>query len=123
VGEPIDLTMGHVNVIWQGDANAQALQCFLHTAVPPFIINVTGPETVSIRMLAQRFGEMLGQKPVLIGAEADTALLSNAGRAHHLFGYPGVSLEQMIAWVAAWLKGNGRLLGKPTHYETRDGRY
>jgi nucleoside-diphosphate-sugar epimerase len=123
VGEPIDVTMGHVNVIWQGDANAQALQCFLHTAVPPLVVNVTGPETVSIRLLAHRFGEQFGREPVLVGAEADTALLSNAGRAHRLFGYPRVPLEQMITWVTEWLKGNGRLLGKPTHYETRDGRY
>lgn len=123
MGEPIDLATGHVNVIWQGDAVAQSLQCFLHAAVPPFVINVTGPETISVRRLAHRFGVLLDRTPVLVGEEANTALLSNAGQANGLFGYPGVPLERMILWVAEWLKGNGSLLNKPTHYETRNGRY
>jgi nucleoside-diphosphate-sugar epimerase len=122
-GDPVDVTMGHVNVIWQGDANAQALQCFAHTAVPPFVVNVTGPETVSIRQLAHRFGERFGREPVILGQEADTALLSNAGLSHRLFGYPGVPLERMIAWVAGWLRNGGTLLNKPTGYQTRNGRF
>jgi len=122
-GEPIDVTTGHVNVIWQGDANAQAVQCFSHVAVPPFVVNVAGPETVSVRALAHRFGELMDRAPVFAGEEAETALLSNAGRAHQLFGYPTVALEQMVAWTAEWLKRGGRLLNKPTGYETRDGRY
>jgi nucleoside-diphosphate-sugar epimerase len=115
--------MGHVNVIWQGDANAQAIQCFSHAAVPPFVVNVAGPETVSVRALAHRFGELLDRTPVFAGQEAETALLSNAGRAHRLFGYPTVALERMIEWTADWLQRGGRLLNKPTGYETRDGRY
>ena len=122
-GEPIDLTTGHVNVIWQGDANAQAIQCFSHAAVPPFVLNVAGPETVSVRALAHRFGELMDRTPVFAGEEASSALLSNAGRAHQLFGYPTVALEQMIVWTAEWLRRGGRLLNKPTGYETRDGRY
>lgn len=122
-GEPVDVTMGTVNVIWQGDACAQALQCLEHAASPPFVLNVTGPETLSVRALARRFGELFGREPRIVGAEAPTALLADATRAHALFGYPTLPLGHLIAWTAAWLQGGGRLLGKPTHYETRDGRY
>jgi len=122
-GEPVDVTMGYVNVIWQGDACAAALQCLQWTASPPFALNVTGAETLSVRALAHRFGELFGREPRIIGAEAETALLANASRAHELLGEPAVPLEQMVQWVAAWLQSGGRLLGKPTHFETRDGRY
>jgi nucleoside-diphosphate-sugar epimerase len=122
-GEPVDVTMGYVNVIWQGDANARALQCFPLAASPAFAVNVTGSEAVSVRELARRFGERFGREPRITGQEAETALLANASRARELFGEPETSLEQMIDWVAAWLQGGGRLLGKPTHFETRDGRY
>ncbi len=122
-GEPVDVTMGHVNVIWQGDANAQAIQCLAHASVPPFVVNVTGPETVSVRAVAQWFGELLGRDPVIVGAEADTALLSNAALAHRLFGYPTVPLEQMLFWVAGWLKRGGSLSTTDPLRETRDGKY
>jgi len=122
-GTPVDVTMGHANVIWQGDANAQALQCLAHAASPPFAVNVTGPETVSIRWLACRFGELFGREPEIVGTEAETALLSNASRAHALFGYPTVVLDTMVQWTAEWLQAGGRLLGKPTHFEVRDGRF
>jgi nucleoside-diphosphate-sugar epimerase len=122
-GQAVDVTMGHANVIWQGDANAQAIQCLAHATSPPLALNVTGPETVSIRALARRFGELFGLEPQITGEEAETALLSNASRAHALFGYPTVPLEHMIVWVAEWLRRGGRLLGKPTHFETRDGKY
>ena len=121
--EPVDVTMGYVNVIWQGDACAAALQCLQWAASPPFALNVTGAETVSVRALAQRFGELFGREPWIIGTEAETALLANASRAHGLLGEPTVLLEQMMQWVASWLRGGGRLLGKPTHFETRDGKY
>ncbi|HLK58781.1 MAG TPA: NAD-dependent epimerase/dehydratase family protein [Chthonomonadaceae bacterium] len=121
---PIDLTMGHVNVIWQGDANAWALQSLeLANVVPPIALNVTGPETLSIRYLALRFGDLLDKTPLFTGTEAETALLSNAGRAFGQFGYPTVTLEQMIHWVAAWVRQGGRTLNKPTHFEARDGRF
>lgn len=122
-GEPIDLTMGHANVLWQGDANRWALRALRHAQAPPRALNITGPETVSIRQVACQFGELLGRAPLLVGEEAETALLSNAGRAHALFGYPSVPLETLIGWVADWQKRGGRLLNKPTHYETRDGKY
>jgi nucleoside-diphosphate-sugar epimerase len=122
-GTPIDLTMGNVNVIWQGDANAIALRCLSHAQSPPLVLNVTGPETVSIRHLALRFGELLDRVPILIGEEAPTALLSNAAQCFRLFGYPTVPLEQMIRWVADWVRHGGATLNKPTHYETRDGKF
>lgn len=122
-GTPIDVTLGHVNVVWQGDANAWAIQCLEHAASPPFVINATGPEIVSIRTLAKRFGELLGREPVIVGEEAPTAFLGNARRAHALFGYPTVPLDRMTQWVAQWIKRGGRSLDKPTHFETRDGRY
>lgn len=122
-GEPVDVTMGYANVIWQGDANARALQCLGLAESPPLALNVTGGETVSIRDLAQRFGALFGWEPQIVGAEAETALLANAGRSLALFGAPAVSLDTLVAWVAGWLRGGGRLLNKPTHYETRDGRY
>jgi nucleoside-diphosphate-sugar epimerase len=122
-GEPIDLTMGHVNVIWQGDANAYALRSLPLAASPPRVLNVTGPETISIRSLAQRLGALLGKEPRFIGEEAETALLSNAAQAHRLFGYPTVPLDTVVQWVAHWVRRGGPTWDKPTHYEVRDGRF
>jgi nucleoside-diphosphate-sugar epimerase len=122
-GQPIDLSMGAANVIWQGDANAWAIALLDYCAAPPFILNVTGPETVSIRRLAERFGGLLGVAPVFSGSEAPTALLNNAAQAQLLFGYPRVSLNQLIDWTAAWVQQGGPTLNKPTHFETRDGQF
>jgi nucleoside-diphosphate-sugar epimerase len=123
-GEPVDLTMGAVNVIWQGDANATILQAFTLCASPPAVLNVSGPETASVRWLAGRLADLLGAPPPRFsGAEADTALLSNCSRQHALFGYPTVPLERLLDWTAAWLRQGGRTLAKPTHYEARDGQY
>jgi nucleoside-diphosphate-sugar epimerase len=121
--QPVDLSMGAVNVIWQGDANAQALALLQRCASPPFVLNVTGPETVSIRRLAEQFGQIFDVPPIFEGEEAPTALLSNAARANHFFGYPTVSLNQMVAWVAGWVRQDGPTLNKPTHFETRDGQF
>jgi nucleoside-diphosphate-sugar epimerase len=122
-GRPVSLTMGAFNAIWQGDANAQAIGLLAHCATPPFVLNVTGPETVSVYTVAQRFGELLGREPIFEGQESGSALLSNAARAQQLFGYPTVSLNQVIDWVAQWLQMGGPTLNKPTHFENRDGRY
>jgi nucleoside-diphosphate-sugar epimerase len=123
IGEPIDLSMGYANVIWQGDANAYALCALGLVESPPRVLNVTGPETVSIRWLAERFGEMLDRRPAFVGTERENALLSNAGLAFRLLGYPSVSLGQVIEWVAAWVIDGGPVLDKPTHFEVRDGRF
>ena len=122
-GEPVDVTMGAANVIWQGDANGQALALLAHAATPPFICNITGPETVSIRRAAEEFGARFGRPAQIVGTEAPTALLSNAARAQQLFGYPTVSLQQMLDWIARWVAQGGAQLGKPTHFEARDGRF
>lgn len=120
---PIDVTMGHVNVIWQGDANAWALQSLLLTTSPPTPLNITGPETLSVRALALEFGRLMNRSPQFTGQEAGTALLSNASRAFAHFGYPTVSLGQMLNWVAEWVQKQGKTLDKPTHFEVRDGNY
>ena len=121
--EVISLQMGSVNVIWQGDANAVALRAFAHCQSPPLVLNVTGPETVSIRYLASCFGTLFNKLSRFEGEEASTALLSNAAQCHQLFGYPRVSLGQMIEWVAAWVQIGGTTLRKPTHFEVRDGKF
>ncbi len=123
LGQPVDVTMGHANVIWQGDANARALQCLEHTASPPSALNITGLEQVSIRDLAVRFGAHLGRKPVITGQEAPTAWLFDARRSFDLFGPVSVSLDQMIEATAQWVRNGGPSLGKPTHFETRDGKF
>jgi nucleoside-diphosphate-sugar epimerase len=120
---PVDLTMGHANVIWQGDANSVCLRSFALCQSPPAILNLTGPETVSVRWAAGRFADRFGIEPSFTGVESDTALLNNAARCHRLFGYPRVTVEQMIEWVADWIGLGGATLNKPTHFETRDGRF
>ena len=121
--ESISLEMGNVNVIWQGAANSVALRAFAHCQSPPLILNVTGPETVSVRYLASCFGTLFNTSPRFTGEEAETALLSNASRCHQLFGYPRVSLAQMIEWVAEWVRIGGTTLHKPTRFEVRDGKF
>jgi len=122
-GEPIDLTMGHVNVIWQRDANAIALRALAHAAVPPFVLNVTGSETLAVRSLAEQFGHRFGRAPSFTGHAGTTALLSNAARCHELFGPPSMRIEAMLDAVAEWVLAGGRSLGRPTHYEEREGRF
>ncbi len=122
-GRRVDVTMGAVNVIWQGDANSVALRSLAHCQSPPLILNLTGPEALSIRTVAKRFGESFSKEPILEGQEASTALLSNAGRCHRLFGFPSVTADQMIAWTAHWIEMGGTTLSKPTHFETRDGKF
>ncbi len=122
-GRSVDVAAGAANVIWQGDVSSVALRSLAHCQSPPFILNLTGPETLSIRAVARRFGEIFGKEPILEGQEAPTALLNNAARCFHLFGYPSVSVGQMIEWIAHWIRSGGANLGKPTHFEMRDGKF
>ncbi|HUG10345.1 MAG TPA: epimerase [Opitutaceae bacterium] len=122
-GEPVDVTMGWFNCIWQGDACARAIQCLAHTANPPRILNITGPEKLSIRALAEEFGRRFRREPVLTGAEAPTAWLSDASESVRLFGPPTVGVPQMMDMITDYLRAGGQLLGKPTHFETRSGKF
>lgn len=122
-GKPIDLRMGHVNVIWQGDANEMAIRCLNHCAVPRKILNITGPETLSIRWLAGEFGKLFERKPVFVNEESDTALLSNAEEACRLFGYPNVKVKQMIELLMEWINYGGKRINKPTHFQERKGEF
>jgi nucleoside-diphosphate-sugar epimerase len=122
-GQPVDIKMGFAHVIWQGDANAWAIQSLMHAASPAEVLNATGLERVSIRALAERFGERLGRQPVISGEEGDTAWLWDATKSHDLFGPPLVTLDEMIEATARWVGQGGATLGKPTHFETTDGTF
>lgn len=122
-GQPIDLAMGHVNVIWQGDANAVALRCLAHATTPTSPINVTGPQLLSVRWLAEEFGRRLGRAPKSTGREAESGWISDASRMVAEFGPPRVPIEAMLDWTADWLQRGMASHGKPTHYEVRDGRF
>ncbi len=122
-GLPIDLATGHLNTLWQGDANAMALCALAQASTPPAVINLTGPEILSVRQVAEEFGRLLGREPVFTGCESGTALLSNADLAQRLFGSPRVPAARLVPWIAGWLKRGGQTLGKPTHFEVRDGQF
>ena len=122
-GEPVDVTMGYVNVIWQGDANAQVLRALAHCTAPTSPINCTGPETISVRWLAAELGARMGKPVHVVGQEAETALLSDTTLASTLFGYPLVPLGRMLDWVADWVARGGASFGKPTKFEVRNGAF
>ncbi|MEU4514569.1 NAD-dependent epimerase/dehydratase family protein [Nonomuraea wenchangensis] len=121
--QPVDLTTGQVNVVWQGYANEVTLRSLLLADVPPYVLNVTGPELISVRQAALALGEALGEEPVFTGEPAPTALLSNASRCHRLFGYPELTPAELIEHTARWVADGGPLLGKPTKFDRRDGRF
>jgi nucleoside-diphosphate-sugar epimerase len=122
-GEPIDVTMGAVNLIWQGDANNYIIRALSPATSPPAILNVTGPETVAVRDLAGRIGRRLGKEPRFVSQEAATALLSNASACFEKFGRPAMSLDDMIDMIVPWVAAGKPVLGKPTKYGIRDGRF
>lgn len=121
--EPVDLAMGYVNVIWQGDASAMALTALAHTATPPLIVNVAGAEELRVRAVCADLARALGADVSFVGAEAPDALLSNGSRGHVLLGKPRVDAARLIAWTADWVRRGGESLGKPTHFESRAGRF
>jgi len=122
-GQPLDLTMGHVNVIWQADANAMALCALEHTATPPLVVNLAGPESLSVRRVAEDFAEIFTKPAIFQGAEAEDAYLSNGQLGYRLFGYPRVGVQQLVQWVADWVRRGGATLDRPTHFEVRDGKF
>ena len=122
-GEQIDLSMAAVNVIWQADANAMSIQAFDHVASPPLVLNLTGPESLSVRWICQELGKRMGKSPTFVGSESGSAYLNNAARCQQLFGYPTITALQLLDWTADWISRGGSTHGKPTHFETRDGKY
>jgi nucleoside-diphosphate-sugar epimerase len=122
-GEPIDVSLGHVNFIWQGDAAAQALRCLCHCETPTSPINVSGHEILAVRDLADEFGRLFDKAPVITGKEEPTAWLTDTSQAVKLFGLPIVDTAQLVRWTADWVSRAMPSLGKPTKYEVRDGRY
>jgi nucleoside-diphosphate-sugar epimerase len=121
---PIPLSMPYVNVIWQGDANSWCLRSFAHCQSPPFILNITGPETLCVRDVAAEFGRHFGVEPLLMpDANHSTALLSDANKANAIFGNPSVTPTEMIEWIADWIQRGGVTLNRPTHFQTRDGKF
>jgi len=121
--EPIDLTMGWFNAIWQGDANSYALRSLELCECPPRILNVTGSGKISVREVAEIFGSKFKRPPVFEGQESERALLSNASLCHSLLGQPDVSLETLLTWVAHWVEIGGATLDKPTKFEVTDGKF
>ncbi|WDR06169.1 epimerase [Devosia rhodophyticola] len=122
-GREIPITMGHANVIWQGDANAVALRALGHTTTPTSPLNLSGPETVSIRNIANLFAAHFDRKPVFVGEESNSTWLVNTDLQQELFGYPKVPLARLVKWTADWVSRGQSSLGKPTHFEVSDGNY
>ena len=122
-GEPISLRTPCFNFIWQGSANEIAIRGLLHADSPMVKMNVTGPETVSIKKTAEKLARYLGREPIFDGEEGTTGYLNNASRAMELFGYPDVSAETLIRWQAEYILDGCRTIDKPTHFEERKGSY
>lgn len=120
---PVNVAMGYANVIWQADASAMALASHRYASSPPFILNVTGPELLRCRDIAAQFGQLFDVPVTIEGSEAPDALLSDATQAFQLFGHPRVTADELVHWIAAWIRSGGGCLGKPTHYESREGRF
>lgn len=122
-GDPVDLATGHVNVVWQGYANQVILRSLLHAQAPPFVLNLTGPEILRVRHIGQLFADRLGVAAHFSGVESETALLSDAGLCHQLFGYPDLTARQLVDFTADWIAGDRPTLDKPTAFQRRDGQF
>jgi len=121
--DAVDLQMGYVNVIWQRDANSQCLRSFAHCQSPPLVLNITGPETLSVREIAEEFGRRFEIEPIFSGNESHVAILSNAAKSTSLFGPPSVCPDHLIKWIAQWIANQGAILNRPTHFEVQDGKF
>jgi len=122
-GAPVDVTMPNMNVIWQADANAMTIASLACADSPPFMLNIAGPELMSVRQVAARFGALMNKTVTFTGEESRDALVNNGQMGHRLFGYPRVGAEQMLLWIADWVQSGGETHGKPTHFEVRDGKF
>ena len=122
-GQPVALSMGFLNAIWQADASAMSLQSLVHASSPANILNITGPELLSVRRIAEDFGKLLNKPVQFSGEESSDALLSNAEKSHQLFGAPTVKVQRVMVWIADWVRRGGSTLAKPTHFEERAGRF
>jgi nucleoside-diphosphate-sugar epimerase len=120
---PVDLRMGYFNCIWQRDANSVALRSLSLCSHPPTILNLTGPETLSTRWIAEEFARRFGIEPIFRGDPRPEALLNNAARSHALFGLPTVTPAELIDWIAAWVARGNTHLNKPTHFDVQDGKF
>ena len=119
----IDVSMPNMNVIWQADANAMTIASLAHAGSPPFMLNVAGPEILSVRQVCTQFGELMGKDVTFTGEESRDALINNGQMGHRLFGYPRIGVDQMLRWIADWVQSGGETHGKPTHFEVRDGKF
>ena len=122
-GKPVSLSMGYLNTIWQADASAMSLQSLGCVTSPPNVINITGPELLTVRLVAEEFSKRLGKPARFEGIESSDALLSNASKSHKLFSRPRVSVQQMMDWIADWVRRGGTTLAKATHFEERAGHF
>jgi len=121
--EPVDITTNYANVIWQGDCSNIVLQCFKLASSPANVLNVTGPDMIRIDESAQKFANLMGKSVQLKGDSNGIGYLSNCGKMVEIFGQPRVSIDTMIEWIANWIMQGGESLGKPTHFETQNGKY
>jgi len=121
--QPVNVTTGYMNGIWQGDCCDQVLRSLDYAASPSSILNITGPELLSVRWIAGRFGELFGKQAKIEGQENGKAYLSNASKANSLFGNPSVPIGKIMEWIADWIQRGGENIGRPTHFETQDGKY
>lgn len=122
-GEPIDLSMGYVNVIWQADANAMTLCALADACTPPRCVNIAGPEMLSVRQVCLELGRLLDKPVMFAGQEGSGALVSNGRLGHERYGLPRVGADQLLCWIAAWVRQGRPTLGKPTHFQARDGTF
>lgn len=122
-GEPIALANGHFNCIWQRDANELILRALPYTALPSRAYNLCRKEIFSVRKIANQFGELLDRAPNFSGNESETALLGNPARLCAAIPSCATPVETTLRWIAQWVQQGGRDLGRPTHFEVRDGKY